>query len=127
MREHTVFELMPNRFRLPLAGLGLFLLVPILLTPADKLYSSEELAEVTAQREKKAADEKLQKQVMQALHVCQRDQIMAQLNDPGSYRLHDYRPVFKDDDVMIVKVDYSAKNAFGGRVRSTHTCRWRFS
>jgi len=118
---------MTNRFRLSLAGLGLLLLVPIILTPADKLYSSEELVKVTAQREKKAADEKLQKRVMQALHVCQRDQIMAQLNDSGSYRLHDYRPVFLDDEMIIVNIEYSAKNAFGGRIRSNHRCVYRFN
>ena len=116
---------MTNHFRLPLAIIGLLLFSSTLIKPVD--YSPEELAEATAQREKKAADEKLQKQVMEALHVCQRDQIMAQLNDSGSYRLHDYKPVFLDNEMMIVNIEYSAKNAFGGRVRSNHRCAYRFN
>lgn len=117
---------MPDRFRFPLAGLGLLLLVPLLLTPADKLYSSEELAEATAQREKKAADEKLAKQIDHAERECLAG-IQDRLNDPSSFKFHDFKRVFLDKESYIVKIEYSAKNAFGGRVRDIATCKARFS
>ena len=124
MREHTVFELMPNHFRLPLAIIGLLLFSSFLIKPVD--YSPEELAEATAQREKKAADEKLAKQIDHAERECLAG-IQDRLNDPSSFKFHDFRRVFLDKESYIVKIEYSAKNAFGGRVRDIATCKARFS
>ena len=82
-----------------------------------------------AQAEKEKADksEKVARKVKDALHACEHDQIIGQLKDPGSYRFVDYKPVFLDEEVMIVNIEYSAKNAFGGRVRSNHRCAYRFN
>jgi len=91
-----------------------------------KPYSSEELAEVTAQREKKAADEKLAKQIDNAESECLAG-IRDRLNDPSSFKFHDFKRVFLDKELYVVKIEYSAKNAFGGRVRDTATCKARFS
>ena len=99
----------------------------ILMALPWKPMNPELAAARNAEKVKAEKDKKLAAQVENALHVCQRDQIKAQLNDPESYRLHDYKPVFLDDEMMIVNIEYSAKNAFGGRVRSNHRCAYRFS
>ena len=139
MTDHSFFALLSRkldehrgwRINLPAILILICAILPFIpQSEESKLLTKDYVAKAMAKQKQKAKEAKnkeLVRRVEQALHVCQRDQIMAQLNDPGSYRLHDYKSVFKDDDVMMIRVDYSAKNAFGGRVRSTHTCKWNLN
>ena len=49
--------------------------------------------------------------------------VRAQLNDPGSMETHTTRitPVVGDTNLHTIYVEFSARNAFGGMVRSTAT------
>ena len=108
---------MPNRFRLPLAGLGLLLFVSLLMTPEGKPYKAKIKPLTPEQREQVQAAKK-RNAVEKGLTMCEL-LVQKSLKDPDSYKRHIRWPQFKQTQFLR----YSATNSFGGRIRESFDCR----
>ena len=54
------------------------------------------------------------------------DDIKSGLNDPNSFEMVSARPFKVDNETYRVDVIFTAKNAFGGRVKSQETCGFKW-
>ena len=113
-----------------ITGLAVVLVLIIVIVAACTAGSggSESAAQDTKQTTTQSAEDKENRRkgfhclsTWDGNHDGMNELIKAELNDPGSLEVHTTRIAPVEGGVHAVKVDFSAKNAFGGMVRNEAT------